>query len=299
MFIRALLMCSLFPLLSQASGGPAMSDERVSLTVPAAPWSLTLPADGLRQERREIKPDGRRGYFLLSDEKNKLVISAFIEPAVKCKSSRECRDMVWKAGNPTWENPQNVVLSEIGDVSYFEFLLPASGGVPVRQQHLYAQFVVEGYWVDLHISKPLYEPRDHALFERLVRSVRFEPKKGGAQGRTPEEAARQAAEAWLPLLDSGRYAESWGPLSPKIKRDLSQRQWEMGMMGFRRRLGKLKSRRLGDVTYLRSLPGHPGHEGASVRFESVFENGLPVVEIVGVIRDDDGEWRVLLYLIPD
>jgi Protein of unknown function (DUF4019) len=208
--------------------------------------------------------------------------------------------MVWKAGNPSWEDPQNLVLSEIGGVSYFEFLMPTAKGVPVRQQHMYAQFVVEGYWVDLHVSKPLYEPREHELFERLVKSVRFEPKKEGGPGVAPaEEAARKVAEAWLPLLDSGRYAESWEPLSVKVKNELSKRQWELGMTGYRKPLGGLKSRRLGKVIYVKSLQGHPGHEGAVVRFDSVYENRESVIELVGVIRDDDGEWRVLIYNVPD
>ena len=207
--------------------------------------------------------------------------------------------MVWKAGNPEWENPQNLVLSEMGDVSYFEFLMPTAKGVPVRQQHMYAQFVVEGYWVDMHISKPLYEPREHEMFERLVKSIRFEPKEEGAPGRTPEEAAQKVAEAWLPLLDSGRYAESWEPLSAKVKNEFGKRQWEIGMMGFRKPLGELKSRRLGQVIYIKSLPGYPGREGAIVRFDSVYEKRMSVIELVGVIHDDDGGWRVLMYDIPD
>lgn len=297
MFILALLASSLLS-LSWQTAEPA-GGARVGLTVPAAPWTLTLPGDGLVVENRRVKPDGRYGYFLLSDAKNKLTVSAFIEPAVKCKSSRECRDMVWKAGNPEWEKPQDLVLSEIGDVSYFGFLMPTAKGVPVRQRHMYAQFVVEGYWVDMHISKTFYEPREHELFERLVKSVRFEPKKEGAPGRTPEEAAQKVAEAWLPLLDSGRYAESWEPLSPKIKNEFGKRQWEVGMMGFRKPLGELKSRRLGQVFYIKSLPGYPGREGGLVRFDSVYEKRASVIELVGVIHDEDGEWRVLMYDVPD
>ncbi|HEX7957039.1 MAG TPA: DUF4019 domain-containing protein [Pyrinomonadaceae bacterium] len=294
MFFLTLLASGLLSLTWQAA-----EPARVGLTVPAAPWTLTLPGDGVEVKDRRVKPDGRYGYFLLSDEKNKLMVSAFIEPAVKCKSSRECRDRVWKAGNPLWENPQNLVLSEMGGVSYFEFLIPTLQGVPVRQQHMYVQFVVEGYWVDMHISKPLYEPREHELFERLVKSVRFEPKKEGAPGVTPEAAAQKVAEAWLPLLDSGRYAESWGPLSAKIKSEFGQRQWEIGMMGLRKPLGELKSRRLGKVIYIKSLPGHPGYEGVIVRFDSVYEKRMSVIELVGLIHDDDGEWRVLIYDVPD
>jgi hypothetical protein len=85
--------------------------------------------------------------------------------------------MVWKAGNPAWENPKNVVSSELGDVSYFEFLMPSMRGVPFQQQNMYAEFVVDGFWVDLHISKVLYKPQDHELFEQLVKAIKFESKE--------------------------------------------------------------------------------------------------------------------------
>jgi hypothetical protein len=84
-----------------------------------------------------------------------------------------------------------------------------------------------------------------------------------------------------------------------MKNELSQRKWEIAMMGFRKPLGKLKSRKLGEVIYIKSLPGAPGHEGVIVRFDSVYENRMSVVELVGVIHDGDGEWRVVMYDIPD
>ncbi len=154
------------------------SDEkRIAFTVPACPWTLTLPADEFVIRQQQVKPDGRYGYFYITDSTQALNVSMFIEPVNKCKDSKSCRDMIWKAGNPSWVNPQNVVLSEIGNVSFVEFLIPAFRGQPVQQQNMYAQFVVERFWVDLHISKVLYTPEEHKLFERIVKSVKFEPKK--------------------------------------------------------------------------------------------------------------------------
>jgi hypothetical protein len=36
--------------------------------------------------------------------------------------------------------------------------------------------VQDGFWVDLHLSKVQYSERDHALFEAIVKSIRFEAK---------------------------------------------------------------------------------------------------------------------------
>ena len=156
-------------------------DKRMRFTVPAAPWILTLPAADFKVAQQEVKPDGTSGYFYLTSEKSHLNVSFFIEPASECKDSKACRDMVWKAGNPMWENPQNIVSSEIGDVSYFEFLMPSFRRQPLQQQNMYAEFVVDGFWVDFHITKVLYKPEEHELFEQLVKAVKFEPKEKKAR----------------------------------------------------------------------------------------------------------------------
>lgn len=138
---------------------------------------MTFPAEDFVVKKEQIKPDGSAGYFYVVDEKHDLNVSFFIEPATKCKTSKACRDMVWNAGNPSWENPQNVVLSEVGEASVFEFMVRSFQGQPIQQKNMYAQFVVDGFWVDLHLSKVFYNSSDRKLFERLIKAIRFEPKK--------------------------------------------------------------------------------------------------------------------------
>ena len=169
------LFCVLILLHSGASG--STEDKRLSFTVPAAPWTMTLPADDFAVRQERIKPDGKAGYFYIVDEKQHINLSFYIEPVGKCTTSKACRDLVWKSGNPNWEKPQDVVMSEIGEVSIFEFMIPSFKGQPIQQQNMYAQFVVDGFWVDLHLSKVLYEAQDRKLFERLIKAIRFEPKK--------------------------------------------------------------------------------------------------------------------------
>lgn len=164
-------------LVFQLSVSAQKSDEkRVEFTVPAAPWTFSLDGRNFTIDRQQIKPDGKYGYFLMSNDKDYLTVSLFIEPVEKCKTSEECRDMVYKLGNPKWGELQNVVQSKIGEVSYFEFYRPTVQGQPVKMLDMYAEFVQDGFWIDLHISKVLYKKEDHALFENLVKSAKFEAK---------------------------------------------------------------------------------------------------------------------------
>ena len=178
MSTKTFLIASILLVICWTPATPHQSnDERIGFTVQAAPWTLTLPKAGLVIQQREAKPDGQSAYFSLVDNTRNINISFFIEPAKDCKDSKTCRDMVWKLGNPLWENPQNIVQSEIEGVSYFEFFMPSFQGVSLKQQNMYAEFVRDGFWVDLHISKVLYKPEDHKLFEAVIRSIKFEPKK--------------------------------------------------------------------------------------------------------------------------
>ena len=175
MLAKILLRFSLVALfLTNVSA--AGDGKRMEFTVPAAPWTLTLPADNFVLAQKQLKPDGRNGYFHIVDEKALINLSMYIEPVKNCQTSRACRDMVWKMGNPAWINPQNVKQFELGDVSVFEFLIPTFQDQPIKQQNMYAEFVVEGFWVDLHISKVLYKPEEHEIFERIIKSIKFEPK---------------------------------------------------------------------------------------------------------------------------
>lgn len=204
---RLILLLLLIPFspLTQSAYSQQPEGSSVGLTVSKAPWTLFITGEALVLKIQKIEPDGSRGYFMLVDEKAEMFASLFIEPVKKCKTSKECRDMLWKLGNPNWQNPQNVKLSEIGEISILELMVPEFQGKPIRQQNMYAEFVVDGYWADLHLSKTLYQDQDRGLFERMVKSVRFESKKGdvsddrqapsGPEERIAKETMRLVAQA--------------------------------------------------------------------------------------------------------
>jgi tetratricopeptide (TPR) repeat protein len=151
--------------------------DRLDFTASAVPWIVTIPAQAFQISQSKQSADGTQAYFMFTDEETGLVASIYIEPAVKCTDSKTCRDLVRSSNLPQVAGPENVSSFEIGAVSVFEYFLPTALGRPIRQQNLYAEFVQDGFWVDLHISKTLYKPEDHKLFEALVRSVTFEKKQ--------------------------------------------------------------------------------------------------------------------------
>ena len=158
-------------------GSGASAAPPIRLTLPWAPWVLTVPGDGAKVVERKLKPGGNSGTFLLTNDGTGLTVSFSIEPAQKCLSSRECRDLVQKSGFPGLGRVEKVTPSEIGEVSVVECFVPEARGVTVNQHHLFAEFVVRGFWVDMHVSKVLSTPQDRERIERLVKAVSFQAKE--------------------------------------------------------------------------------------------------------------------------
>ncbi|MGC2540885.1 MAG: DUF4019 domain-containing protein, partial [Candidatus Sulfotelmatobacter sp.] len=113
----------------------------------------------------------------------------------------------------------------------------------------------------------------------------------------PEQLAQQAAESWLALVDSGKYAQSWQEAAPLFKAAVSNEQWQRALEASRDPLGKLLSRKLKSARYTKTLPGAPDGEYVVIQFDSSFEHKQSAVETVTPMLDKDGKWKVSGYYI--
>lgn len=113
----------------------------------------------------------------------------------------------------------------------------------------------------------------------------------------PEALAQQAADSWLALVDSGKYANSWDESAQAFKAAVTKDQWQTALKTTRDPLGKLLSRKVKSATYTKTLPGAPEGEYVVIQYESSFEQKSSVVETVTPMLDKDGKWRVSGYYI--
>jgi hypothetical protein len=113
----------------------------------------------------------------------------------------------------------------------------------------------------------------------------------------PEQVAQKPAEAWLALVDSGKYAESWQEASQLFKSAVTQEQWQAAVSAARNPLGKLLSRNLKSATYTKTLPGAPDGDYVVIQYDSTFEHKRAAIETITPVLDKDGKWRVSGYFI--
>jgi hypothetical protein len=112
-----------------------------------------------------------------------------------------------------------------------------------------------------------------------------------------ENAAVTAAENWLAMVDSEKYAESWKETAEYFKNKVKQQLWEQRLQGVRKPLGKLISRKIKTTTYTTTMVGAPDGEYVVIRFETSFENKKTAIETITPMVDKDGRWRVSGYFI--
>lgn len=116
-------------------------------------------------------------------------------------------------------------------------------------------------------------------------------------GASPLTEAREAALAWLVLVDEGSYGESWEQSATLFRIGISKEGWQKAARSARREVGKPLSRVLKSATFTRGLPGAPEGEYVVVQFMAQFENKASAIETLSSTREPDGVWRVAVYNI--
>lgn len=112
-----------------------------------------------------------------------------------------------------------------------------------------------------------------------------------------ENAALNAANEWLKLVDTGKYKESYREAASFFKSKVTGPQWEKLVKEARDPLGKLLNRKLKVKQYTTSLPEAPEGQYVVIQFNSTFEKKRGAVETITPMLDKDKKWRVSGYYI--
>jgi len=120
---------------------------------------------------------------------------------------------------------------------------------------------------------------------------------GPASDSEAQMAAVSASQAWLEVVDAGKYGKSWDAAAALFRRALTKAQWEAALAKARGPLGKVVSRSLRGSQLTRELPGAPPGEYVVIQYATDFENRKGATETVTPMKESDGTWRVSGYYI--
>jgi uncharacterized protein DUF4019 len=114
---------------------------------------------------------------------------------------------------------------------------------------------------------------------------------------TAVSEAQGAAQAWLQLVDAGRYDQSWDSAAAVFRSAVTKPQWDGAVKEGRAPFEPLGQRTLVAATYTTHLPTVPPGQYVVIQYRTKAGQGKTVIETVTPARDPDGRWRVAGYYI--
>jgi Ethanolamine utilization protein EutJ (predicted chaperonin) len=130
------------------------------------------------------------------------------------------------------------------------------------------------------------------IFLSLILSIQMVRADSAA-----EDAALKASQAWLDLVDSGKYDASWDEAAMYFKNSVKKEEWNSTIKAVRDPFGKLVKRTIKSKQSVDSMPGAPDGNYLIIQYDASFENKKSAVETVVTMLDKDGKWRVSGYYI--
>jgi hypothetical protein len=109
--------------------------------------------------------------------------------------------------------------------------------------------------------------------------------------------AWRAAAAWLVLLDSRQYEDSWRQAGRAFQNGISAQAWARQAAAIREQTGDPQARELIDTHTVTDPTGMPAGEYLRIRYEFKCSRASKVSETVFLVKEPDRGWRVVGYFV--
>jgi hypothetical protein len=128
-------------------------------------------------------------------------------------------------------------------------------------------------------------------------SYGLEDSKEKSQQKLKENIATETTSEWLKIIDLGFYEEGWENCAKIFKNAVEKFMFKQSLIGVRKPLGKVLKRKEISKKYTTTIPVAPDGEFVIIQFKTEFENKKEIDEIITVMIEKDGRWRVAGYFI--
>jgi uncharacterized protein DUF4019 len=112
-----------------------------------------------------------------------------------------------------------------------------------------------------------------------------------------QSGVRDHAAAWLEFVDRGDARTSWQEAGATFRSAVTPEAWAVQLGAARGPLGPLTSRSVAVEQVLDGLPGSPTGKYVVQQYHAVYDARQAVTETLTLVREADGQWRVVGYYI--
>lgn len=111
------------------------------------------------------------------------------------------------------------------------------------------------------------------------------------------DASEQAARAWVGLVDQGSYGNSWDAGALALRLVMHRKEWILSLETMRKPLGKPVNRKVADIRLAQDPKGLARGNYMIIIYETDFSSGHTAKEILTLQEINNGNWKVLTYLV--
>lgn len=140
-------------------------------SVPGENWALVMDLSEFDIEKNQINKDGKGSRLLAYNKKTGMMISAFLTKEGETGDSKKCRDFYSERLKTTPIKMENMVRSERGEWALQEYFVKELQGRQVNSKHVNAYYAKGDTWIDVHMSKALFNPEDQKLFDAFLEKL--------------------------------------------------------------------------------------------------------------------------------
>ncbi len=140
------------------------------MSLPGQPWAVEFPIEGFKVDFNGNKPDGRR-YFRASNQASGLIVSITLEHVEGRARLKDCRRSLSEQLKSPFQKT-DIRRAETEQMISVEYMVAEHNGVPTRQKNVLACMANGDAYIDIHLSKVQFEPRDQELFTSALKAVR-------------------------------------------------------------------------------------------------------------------------------
>jgi tetratricopeptide (TPR) repeat protein len=215
-----------------AVGATAAAENPLSISLPGKDWEVQVHATGFTLDSDQAAPGGKR-RVLESDLSRGLALSVMLEQVDHQPDLDECRqyqrDRI-KAFTGKFAL-QDVKYWDDGRMAFVQYFIPEYQGRPVKQRNLFACFSREDVFIDVHLSKTLFEPKDEVLLSGIMATIYVADRKDSG-GAAPSETSMQLFREGTELYNRRKLEEAIVPYQKaldieKKDRKLQQNFWRV------------------------------------------------------------------------
>lgn len=132
---------------------------------------MEITAPGFVVTQNITQPDGRR-YLFAEKDKTGLVLSATLERVKGQATLKGCQDGLRGRTGPNAPFKMAAIkYSQLRDMAVMEYMVLETKGVPIKQKSIFGCLAVKNAYIDIHISKTLFDPADQELLMKVLDSA--------------------------------------------------------------------------------------------------------------------------------